>query len=225
MKKSRIFRNISNILIITLTANFKISADLLILILLMESSITAQLKREANLFIHQKCETLCVKEYKESFMALGKKVGPFKLGYPYRLDNYIARILVENGILKFENHSRLDNSAIQKINFQESTAPELRKIQDNVYIQALEQLKILNSLPEKDIIGRRGVRQLFSDLNDLVRVRLPKINRLAIQKPTMASKKLLTAEERVLFDYLTANIQEWRTFLESYQNGNGKKSH
>ena len=128
---------------------------------IIENSIPAKLRREQNDFIHKKADTVCIKEFNESFWALGKKVGPFKVSFPYQLDNYIARILVEYGILRYEDKSQLNNSAIQKINFQESTNRELRKIQDHVYVRALEQLQLLESLLNKKQITRIDRGKIF----------------------------------------------------------------
>ncbi|UYP46606.1 hypothetical protein NEF87_002891 [Candidatus Lokiarchaeum ossiferum] len=179
------------------------------------NSICAQLLREENEFSHEKVDTLCMKDFPHSINHLGKRIGPFKVGHPYPLDHYVAKILVKKGYLRFDDEKLLNRKSIQKINFQESTNPELGKIEDHsyVYTQAHEQLKIINEMYEQGKAPRQDFKQFYSDLNDLIRVRLAKINRLATQPQNVQSKKVLTSEEIILFDEISKNINEWREHL------------
>ena len=177
------------------------------------NSIRSELDRKKNELVHTKVDTTCSKAM-PAFSHLGRKLGPFKIGHPYTLDNYIARILVEEGILKYTDSGHLNRKAIQKINFQESTVPELRPIkQEFIYLQAHEQLEILNKMYEQSKIPRQEFTQFYSDVNDLLRVRISKINRLAIQQKTPQVSKILTMEEKILYDRLSKAIEEWRTHL------------
>jgi hypothetical protein len=180
----------------------------------MVNSIRSKLQREENIFVHQHVDTICTKEFPHTFNHLGRRVGPFIIGHPYRLEQFVARIFVEQGYLRFDEKGMVNSGAIQKINFQESTNPELKKIQEYVYVQGLEQLNILNKLDNgSNQSYRRDYRKLLSDLNDLIRVRLAKITRLANQTPDMKSKKLLTPEELVLYESISDAIQQWREHL------------
>ncbi|MHA1519746.1 MAG: hypothetical protein ACTSRK_06140 [Promethearchaeota archaeon] len=179
----------------------------------MPHSIQSQLKRDQNKYIHQKVDVLVVKEF-PTFDLLGKRIGPFKLGHSMTIDQYIARILVEEGIVKFDNGKHLNRKGIQKINFQESTNPELGKIREEyIYTQAHEQLEIINKLYEHGKVPRQEFKQLLSDVNDLIRVRLAKINRLAIQTRRSQYEKYLTREEKILFDEISSKIDEWKQAL------------
>ena len=184
----------------------------------MVNSISNQLFRIKNEFIHNRIDTTCIKEYPHSFTHLGHRLGPFKVGHPYNLEHYVARIFVEEGYLKYDDGSHMNAAAIQKINFQESTNPELGGIQDHVYVQALEQLKILGILYEREQIPRRHYQQLYSDFNDLIRVRLAKIGRLAIHSQDLKMKKKLTSEEQILFDHISSDISKWRESLGTIKN-------
>ena len=187
------------------------------------NSITSELDRKKNELIHQKVDTTCSKAM-PAFRHLGRKIGPFKVGHPYTLENYIARILVEEQILKYTDVGHLNRKAIQKINFQESTIPELRPIkEDFIYLQAHEQLEILNKMYERGKIPRQEFTQFYSDVNDLIRVRISKINRLAIQQKTPQASKLLTTEEKILYDRLSKTIEEWRNQLGKIQSSFRKK--
>jgi GINS complex protein helical bundle domain len=179
----------------------------------MANSIKSQLLRVKNEFNHIKVDTLCKKTFEHSFHHLGRVIGPFKIGHPYQLDQYIARIFVEQGYLQFEEKGLLNSNTIQKINFQESTNPGIGKIQDKIYVQALEQLKILSKLEENEPKSRREYRKLISDVNDLIRVRLAKITRLANQSRDMRTKKKLSAEELILFESISTQINDWRDIL------------
>lgn len=182
------------------------------------NSITSELNRKKNELIHKKVDTTCSKSM-PAFRHLGRKLGPFKVGHPYTLENYIARILVEEQILKYTDVGHLNRKAIQKINFQESTIPELRPINDDfIYLQAHEQLEILNKMYERGKIPRQEFTQFYSDVNDLIRVRISKINRLAIQQKTPQVSKLLTSEEKILYDRLSKTIEEWRNQLGKIQS-------
>lgn len=176
-------------------------------------SIKNKLKRDQNEYIHQKVDVIVIKEF-PTFTILGKRIGPFKLGHPMTIEQYIARILVEEGIVKFDDSSQLDRKGIQKINFKESTNPELGKIaEDFIYTQAREQLEITNSLYEQGKVPRQDFKQLLSDVNDLIRVRLAKINRLAVQNGRSQSERFLTQEEKILYEEISEKIQEWKATL------------
>jgi hypothetical protein len=174
-------------------------------------------------FAHQKVDTVCIKEFPTSVIQLGRRVGPFKLGNPYKLEYYIARIFVEQGFLKFDEKNLINSMAIQKINFMESTNQEPRQIDDMIYVQSIQQLSLLDYLLKADKVPRRDFSQLYSDVNDLIRVRLAKIVRLATQPQLLKTRNLLTEEERILFDQLSHLIQEWQDYVPSKfkkKNGN-----
>jgi len=71
----------------------------------------------------------------------------------------------------------------------------------------------MNAWYSKDKIDRREYNLLCSDLNDLIRVRLGKVVRLAMQQQNLRTQTLLTPEEKILYDHLVLNIQEWSNFL------------
>ncbi len=179
------------------------------------NSITAQLLREDNEFNHQKVDTVCMKNFPQSINHLGKRIGPFKVGHPYSLDHYLAKIFVKKEYLRFDDEKLLNRKSIQKINFQESTNPELGKIEDHsyVYTQAHEQLELINEMYEQGKAPRQDFKQFYSDVNDLIRVRLAKINRLATQPQNVQSRKVLTSEENILFEEISKKINEWREHL------------
>ncbi len=183
----------------------------------MVNSIRNKLLREENEYFHQKIDTICIKELK-NFQHLGRKIGPFKVGHPYSLDNYIARILIKEGYIRFDDGNQITAKTIQKINFRESTNRELGNIPKNhkhVYIQAHQELRLLNTQSEEGKKPKKDFKQLYSDINDLIRVRLAKIIRFAIQTQNIQSKKALTSEELILFEGLSKQIKEWRDYLGS----------
>ena len=181
------------------------------------NSIRNKLLREENEYFHQKIDTICIKKLR-NFQHLGRKIGPFKVGHPYTLDNYIVRILIKEGYLRFDDGNQITPKTIQKINFRESTNRELGNIpksHKHVYIQAHQELILLNKLSENGKKPQKDFKQLYSDVNDLIRVRLAKIIRLAIQTQNIQSKKSLTSEELILFEGLSKQIKEWRDHLGS----------
>ena len=178
-------------------------------------SITKKLKREENKFIHRKAETICQKEFPHTFQYLNKKIGPFKLGHTYTMENFIARIFVEADYLKFTDEYHINSQTIQKINFQESTSKQLNKIQDLIYIQAREHLKIAQKQYQHDQIQYRDMSRLKSDINDLSSVRIGKINRLARHSRNLEAKKRLTDEELVLYEKLGQAFKEWQDYLNN----------
>jgi hypothetical protein len=189
--------------------------------MIMVNSIGHKLQRIELFFTHNKVDTVCIKEYSDVIMHLGHRLGPFKIGNSYSMEHYLARIFVEEGILKFDERNVINSTAIQKINFLESTNPEPRQIDNMVYVQAIEQLGILNTFFQQDKIPRRDYAQLLSDVNDLIRVRIAKIARLATQPQHLKTRKLLTEEEKILFDNISHAIQEFQEFVPS---NIGKKS-
>lgn len=180
----------------------------------MVNSIESRLRRIENNFLHQKVDTICINAL-DAFQHIGRRLGPFKVGHPYTLENYIARILVEEGYLKYDEKGKLDRKGIQKINFQESTSTKLCDLKDNdyIYVQAHEQLEVLNVLHNQRKIPRLDFTQFYSDVNDLIRVRTSKIIRLALQTNQLRSKKILTSEEKILFEEMGKIIKEWKEHL------------
>ena len=184
----------------------------------MPITIARKIQRENNKYIHEKSDTFCVKDYNHSFLLMGRKIGPFKQGLSYKIENYIAHSFVEEGYLIFEDASKITSNTIRKINFQESTNPELRKIQDHIYVQTLNQIKVMQSLNQKGKGNRREISQIFSDITDLIRVRLSKINRLASQTSDLKSTKVLTPEENILFEEISNTIKQWRDVIGKMPN-------
>ena len=70
---------------------------------------------------------------------------------------------------------------------------------------------------QQDKINRREFNQLNSDLDDMIRVRLGKINRLAMLPQNLKLINMLTPEEKMLYEELTLNIQNWRDFFSKIQ--------
>lgn len=182
--------------------------------MIVTNSITSRLKRKENEFLHQKVDTICIKEL-GAFQHIGRRLGPFKVGHPYTLDNFIARILVEEGFLKYDEKGKLDRKGIQKINFQESTSTTLSDLneKDYIYVQAHEQLEVLNTLYHQGKIPRQEFTQFYSDVNDLIKVRTSKIIRLALQSNQIRAKKQLTSEEQILFERMSKVMHEWKKHL------------
>jgi hypothetical protein len=190
----------------------------------MVNSISSKLKRIEMSFTHTKVDTICIKDFPQPVTVLARRIGPFKMGNPYTLEYYLARIFVEEGILKFDENKIMNSATIQKINFMESTNAEPRPIDDHVYVQAIQRLSIFENMIKQDKIPRREFSQLFSDVNDLIRVRLAKIIRLATQPQHLKIKKVLTEEERILFDYISNTILEWQNFVnDKFKKTGGKK--
>ncbi len=181
-------------------------------------SIKEKLLREENKFMHRKADTLCQKEYPYSFQILGKKIGPFRVGHTYIMENYVAEIFVKDGYLQYTDKSHIDSKTIQKINFQESTQQELKPIKDLIYIQARKEMKIAKKHNESGNLSFRSMRGLISDVNDLISVRLGKIMRLARYSKNIDAKKRLTQEELILFEKLSKDVKEWQNYLSNPLN-------
>ena len=144
----------------------------------MVNSITNKLTRIEMSFTHNKVDTVCVKDFPTPLIQLGRRIGPFKIGNPYSLEYYIARIFVEEGYLKFDENKIINSAAIQKINFMESTNPEPKPIEEMVYVQAAQRLSIFENLLKDDKIPRRDFSQLYSAIIQIQKHRVSKANSL-----------------------------------------------
>lgn len=178
------------------------------------NNLKLQLEREHIKHMNNKSDLICVKEYNDTFTVLGMKVGPFKLGHPYSFNNFLAKEMVKRGYLKFDENHIIEPSTIQKINFKESTNKPLEKMQDLIYIRARDQLEIIEEKYEQEMITLRERNKLKSDYNDLINVRLEKINRLAKSNNTR-QKSMLTTEEQILYHELSNIITTWQQFFKN----------
>jgi hypothetical protein len=180
-------------------------------------SIRDQLQRAEMDFIHTRVDVVCIKDCTDTFPFFERRLGPFKSGHNYNLPFFVARILVEQGIGKLEEKDTVTSNTIRKINFQESSDKDMHKIDDHTYVQAIQQLRIYNAWYQQDKINRREYNQLNSDLDDMIRVRLGKINRLALANQNMKFINMMTPEEKALYEQLNKNVQAWRDFFGKIQ--------
>ena len=159
-------------------------------------TIRDKLQRTEMDFLHNRVDVICIKDYPDTFSFFDRRLGPFKAGHNYNFPYFVARILVEQGLAKFEEKDIITSNGIKKINFQESTDKEVHKIDDHTYVQAIQQLRIYNVWYQQDKINRREFNQLNSDLDDMIRVRLGKINRLAMSPQNLKLINMLTPEKK-----------------------------
>jgi len=136
---------------------------------------------------------------------LGNKYGPFIKGQEIELPRALARLLAEQGITEYPlpNISVAD---LKKRHYQEiSNKSELKKIEEDFYLQAKELLY----LAQKNII-KEDPKEIRRMLDELCMRRLEKIIRNVLYVEDLRKiGQLMAYEERFLFLALRELLKSW----------------
>lgn len=180
-------------------------------------STERELKRLRYKFLNKIVDTRAVKDFKNSIEVLGRNIGPFIAGNHYRMEYWAVKPFLKHDILELTDREKLDVQKIQKLAFTESRASQIEKIDENLFFAIREYLDILKSKNQQD----RRFRDVYSNVQDLISVRLGKIGSLSQAKQTMRLIQNLTAEEKVLIEKLSTSFREWnKFFLEDVKKKN-----
>ncbi|HII85371.1 TPA: DNA replication complex GINS family protein [Candidatus Bathyarchaeota archaeon] len=150
----------------------------------------------------------------------GLAVGPFEEGNEYEIHYWIAKKLVEAGIVHFREDFCLSASDIYKAQWKErvQVAGQIAELQEDFYPKLrryIAQLKkeVLKQ-PEK-MQEYEKAKQLGRDISNS---RLKKIVALS-SGPSQADQvvKKMTAEERLVYEKLAKIVDEWRNNIQEYE--------
>jgi hypothetical protein len=143
----------------------------------------------------------------------GLNVGPFEEGNEYEIQYWIASELQKSGVVRLRGEEMLDASMLYKIHWKEraQSAGQPSNLPEDFYPKirrVLAELKMeIAKQPEK-MREYEKIKHLFLDI---VNLRLKKIVSLAATPvQTEQFLKSLTQEERLLYEKLYRNINQWK---------------
>ncbi len=137
---------------------------------------------------------------------LGNRFGPFVKGQDVELPRALARLLADQGITEYP-FPTISLDDIRKRHYQEiSNKIELKKIEDDFYLQAKE----LILLAQKNVI-KDSPREIKRLLDEICLKRLEKIFRNVLYVEDVKKiNQLMAYEERYLFMILRDLVKNWR---------------
>ncbi len=170
------------------------------------------LKRLNFIFKNQVIFTECIKN-SERFSIFKEIFGPFEKSKKYRLKFFIAKILIDNNILKVASSEKCDNIDIQSYAIAEKDDQKLIK-RDVVHF--LNRIKEYRFFLEKDVKDSNKPKidldRFNSYLSNVIDSRLLKLLRLSKAELTMDDERRLTKSEVVLNRFISKLINTWRNF-------------
>ena len=170
------------------------------------------LKRLNFIFKNQDIFTECIKNF-ERFSIFKEIFGPFEKGKKYRLKFFIAKILIDNNILKVASSGKCDNIDIQRYAIAEKDDQKLTKRE---VVHFLNKIKEYRFFLEKDVKDgnkpKIDLDRFNSYLSNVIDSRLLKLLRLSKAELTIDDERRLTKSEEVLYRFISKLINTWRNF-------------
>jgi hypothetical protein len=187
----------------------------------MSKTVSARISSQDFDFEHQPTKIVANRNCQEIKLA-GLNVGPFEEGNEYEIYNWIAWELERSGIVHFREDESLNVAKLNKLQWSErvQTVGQILRLPEDFYPRLRRYLASLrkeaSKSPEK-MIENEKARQLT---RDIVNSRLKKIVSIAsAPAQTEQTLKNLTVEERFLYDELYEFINQWRTQILEYEEG------
>jgi hypothetical protein len=187
----------------------------------MSKTVSARISSQDFDFEHQPARIVANRNCQEIKLA-GLNVGPFEEGNDYEIYNWMAWELEKSGIVHFREDGSLNMAKLNKLQWSErvQTVGQILRLPEDFYPRLRRYLaglrKEASKSPEK-VIENEKARQLT---RDIVNSRLKKIVSIAsAPAQTEQTLKNLTVEERFLYDGLYEFINQWRTQILEYEEG------
>ena len=174
------------------------------------NSISSQLNRIRHRFRSKIVEVKAIKNFKHNTEIFGKIVGPFITGNHYKMEFWIAKVFVKNGIMKFVDDNEITIQKIQKIANSQSHATDFKKLDPYLYTAINEYMDIISHTEGG---GTRKFRDLFSNTQDLITIRQRKILSLSQVNTSLGMAQNLSEEEKILLSKLTDHVKDWKLHL------------
>jgi hypothetical protein len=146
------------------------------------------------------------------------KIGPFKSGDEVELLEWIAEVLVDEGVAKFRDQDMLDLASLSKIHWKE-TIPSSRQLPPLDPYFYCELRRLIGRLRKESCTDPSRIKDYEKALSlsrDIVDCRLRKIASLAAS-PTIPGDlvKGMAREERTLYHALSSIMSDWNKRLLS----------
>ena len=174
------------------------------------NSISSQLNRIRHTFRSKIVEVKTIKNFKHSIEIFGKIIGPFITGNHYKMEFWIAKVFVKQGIVKFVDAEEITIQKIQKIANSQSHATDFKKLDPYLYTAINEYMDIVAQSKGR---GTRKFRDLFSNTQDLLTIRQRKILSLSQVNTSLGLSQNLSEEEKILLSKLTEQVKDWKGYL------------
>lgn len=173
------------------------------------NSISTQLKRIQHTFRNKIVEVKVIKNFKHSIEIFGKIIGPLISGNHYKMEFWIAKVFIRNGVVIFADADEINIQKIEKIVNTERFADDLKKIEPYLFTAIKENMDILSSQADES----RKLGKYFSRAEDLMKIRQGKIFAVCRVDNPLNVTQNLSEEEKVLLSNLSNHMNDWRMFL------------
>jgi len=149
-----------------------------------------------------------------------RKIGPFKNGQEVEVSEWIAEILVDQGIVKFRDQDTIDLNSLSKIHWKETipASRQLPPLNPNFYCELRRLIKRLSKDSKTDSNKLKEYEKAVSLSKDIVNCRLRKIASLAASPATASDVvQAMAREEKALYMSLSSIIADWNQKLLSVE--------
>lgn len=158
---------------------------------------------------------------KEGSYRVGLLEVKFKPGMKTEIPYRVLQRLLEKKIVEVDVESILELHPLKKIQWMESRTKELTKLDEGFYVKAKLYFSHLREKARRDENAEIELAKAKVLFEDIVRLRLTKIARLAMADPTPSRDFMekMTREERVFYAKLCHLISEWEKGLKALVEG------
>jgi hypothetical protein len=140
----------------------------------------------------------------------GNAIGPFEMGTPTMLPNWIIEKLMAKGLVKLEKSTRRKDE-LHRFHQEEMRSPKMVDLPPLLYATVIRYLQRIQS--DKTALDQRIDNEIDDTKNmleSIIKVRMPKLMRVAMDRGAFLDKRgLMTLEERWLMEHLMDLISSW----------------
>lgn len=165
------------------------------------------------IFINEYIFTECIKDF-DGFSIFNEAFGPFEIGKKYRLKFFIAKIFIENNILKIALNEKCNNIDVQRYAIAERDDQKLIKQENMHFLNKIKEFRFFMDKDTKEgIKPKMDLDRFNSYLSNIIDSRLLKLLRLSKTELTLDDEKRLTNSEQILYKFMFKFINTWRKFF------------
>ena len=161
-------------------------------------------------FENNPLKVIVIKDYPK--IQIGTRtLGPFVEGREMSLRLWEAAELVQQGVVRYKEESKLNVSELYKQSWSEANKPQLQQIEPNFY----QKLRMYYKDPSVEDSEKEKVE---GNVTDLMSQRLSKILKIALKGGSRSEMvKNMTEEEKWLYDRLNSLIRSWENGLRTFK--------
>jgi len=143
----------------------------------------------------------------------GERFGPLKGGEEVEVPNWMAKELAKGMIVKLLEREPLEMATLSKIHWRECipASREIPPMELDFYYRLRRLIDTLAEESNREPSRKADLEKAQSQFKDIVNCRVQKILHLAAAPPQRETNlQKMTAEERALYNQLSAIVGEWR---------------